>query len=154
MKKILVSSLLSLAMIVGTGCAPKGYAQSTVGQNMQVEPGVVQSVKQVVIDGNGVGNTLGGIVGTVAGGAAGRQVGGGTGQIVASVLGAAIGGVAGGTIGDKLDTNYGQEVVVRLNNGRTVGTVLRINQTTPMLAPGQAVNVFMSGGTISNISPR
>ena len=154
MKKILVSSVLALMMIAGTGCAPKGYAQSRVGQNMQVEPGVVQSVKQVAIDGNGVGNTLGGIVGTVAGAAAGRQVGGGTGQIVASVLGAALGGVAGGSIGDKMDTNYGQEVVVRLTNGKTVGTVLRINQTSPMLAPGQAVNVFMSGGGISNISPR
>lgn len=154
MKKILVSSALVLTMIVGTGCAPKGYAKSTVGQNMQVEPGVVQSVKQVAIDGNGVGNTIGGVVGTVAGAAAGRQVGGGTGQIVASVLGAAIGAVAGGTVGDKLDTNYGQEVIVRLNNGKTVATVLRINETTPMLAPGQAVNVFMSGGSISNISPR
>ncbi len=154
MKKILISSALALSMIVGTGCAPKGYAQSTVGQTMQVEPGVVQSVKQVVIDGNGVGNTIGGVVGTVAGTAAGRQVGGGTGQVVASVLGAAIGGVVGGSVGDQLDTNYGQEVVVRLNSGRTVATVLRINQTTPLLSPGQAVNVFMSSGTISNISPR
>ena len=154
MKKILISSILAVTMIVGVGCAPKGYARSTVGQSMQVEPGVVQSVKQVVIDGNGVGNTIGGIVGTVAGTAAGRHVGGGTGQVVASVLGAAIGGVAGGSIGNQMDTNYGQEVVVRLNSGKTVGTVLRINQTSPMLTPGQAVNVFMSGGTISNISPR
>jgi len=154
MKRILLSSALVVGVILTTGCAPKGYAQSTVGQNMQVEQGVVQSVKQVVIDGNGVGNTIGGIVGTVAGGAAGRQVGGGTGQIVASVLGAALGGVAGGTVGDKMDTNYGQEVIVRLTNGKTVATVLRINQSTPMLSPGQAVNVFMSGGTISNISAR
>ncbi len=154
MKKILIGSALALSMIIGTGCAPKGYARSTVGQTMQVEPGVVQSVKQVVIDGNGVGNTIGGVVGTVAGTAAGRQVGGGTGQVVATVLGAALGGVAGGTIGNEMDTNYGQEVVVRLNSGRTLATVLPINQTSPMLAPGQAVNVFMSGGTISNISPR
>ena len=154
MKKILLSSALALAMLLGTGCAPKGYAQSTVGQSMQVEPGIVQSVKQVVIDGNGIGNTLGGVVGAVAGTAAGRQVGGGSGQIVASVLGAALGSVAGGSIGDTLDTNYGQEVVVRLNSGKTVATVLRINSSTPMLAPGQAVNVFMSGGTISNISAR
>lgn len=154
MKKILLSSALALAMLLVTGCAPKGYAQSTVGQSMQVEPGIVQSVKQVVIDGNGVGNTLGGVVGAVAGTAAGRQVGGGSGQIVASVLGAALGSVAGGSIGNTLDTNYGQEVVVRLNSGKTVATVLRINSSTPMLAPGQAVNVFMSGGTISNISAR
>ena len=154
MKKILISSALALSMIIVAGCAPKGYAQSKVGQNMQVESGVVQSVKQVVIDGNGIGNTLGGIVGTVAGTAAGRQVGGGSGQVVASVLGAALGSVVGGSIGNEMDTNYGQEVVVRLNNGKTVATVLRINQTSPMLTPGQAVNVFISAGTISNISPR
>ena len=154
MKKILIGSGLAVTLLFTTGCAPKGYAQSAVGQNMSVEPGVVQSVKRVVINNNGVGNTIGGIVGTVAGGAAGSHVGGGTGQVVASVLGAALGGVAGGTIGDNMDTNYGQEVIVRLNNGRTVATVLRINESTPMLSPGQAVNVFMSGGTISNISAR
>ncbi len=154
MKRILVSSALVLTMIVVTGCAPKGYARATVGQTMQVEAGVVQSVQQVVIDGNGVGNTIGGVVGTVAGTAAGQQVGGGSGQVVASVLGAAIGGVLGGSVGDQLDTNYGQQVIVRLNSGRTLATVLPINKTTPMLSPGQAVNVFMSGGTVSNISPR
>jgi len=152
MKTILISSALAMTLIMTTGCAPKGYDQSTVGQNMTVEPGIVQSVKQVVIDGNGVGNTLGGVVGSVAGGAAASHVGGGTGQIVATVLGAALGGVVGGTVGDKIDTNYGQEVIVKLNNGRTVATVLRINETTPALRAGQAVNVFSSGGKISNIS--
>jgi len=154
MKTILISSALVMTLIMTPGCAPKGYSQSTVGQSMTVEPGVVQSVKQVVVDNNGVGNVLGGVVGSVAGAAAGSQVGGGTGQIVATVLGAAVGGVVGGTIGDKVDTDYGQEVIVRLNNGKTVATVLRINETTPALRPGEAVNVFSSGGRISNISAR
>lgn len=154
MKRILVSTSLVLALMLTTGCAPKGYDQSTVGQNMTVEPGVVQSVRQVSMENNGVGNTLGGIVGSVAGSAAGSHVGGGTGQIVATVLGAALGGVAGGTIGDQMDTNYGQEVIVKLNNGQTVATVLRINGATEQLSVGQAVNVFLSAGKISNISPR
>jgi outer membrane lipoprotein SlyB len=152
MKKIITSSTLAMALVLTTGCAPKGYAQSTVGQSMTVEAGVVQSVKQVLIESNGVGNTLGGIVGSVAGGAAGSHAGGGTGQIVASVLGAALGGVAGGTLGNSLDKNYGQEVIVKLNNGQTVATVLRINETTPALSPGQTVNVFRSGSKISNIT--
>ena len=154
MKKILISSTLAMTLILTAGCAPKGYAQSAVGQNMTVESGIVQSVKRVVVDNNGVGNTLGGIVGSVAGGAAGGHVGGGTGQIVSSVLGAAIGGVVGGTVGNNIDTDYGQEVIVKLNNGKTVATVLRINETTTALSPGQAVNVFSSGGKISNISAR
>ena len=154
MKKIFASSAMAVALILTTGCAPKGYSQSQVGQNMQVEPGVVQSVKQVALDNNGVGNTLGGIVGTVAGAAAGNQVGGGTGQVVASVLGAAVGGALGGSVGDQIDTGTGQEIVVKLNNGKTVATVLRLNGATQALMPGQAVNVFISGGRISNISAR
>jgi len=152
MKTILISSALAVTLMMTTGCAPKGYEQSTVGQSMTVDPGVVQSVKKVVVNSNGVGNTLGGIVGSVAGGSAGSHAGGGTGQVVASVLGAALGGVLGGSLGNEMDTNYGQEVIVKLNNGKTVATVLRINETTPALSPGQAVNVFRSGGKISNIT--
>jgi len=151
MKTILISSALAVTLMMTTGCAPKGYEQSTIGQNMTVEAGVVQSVKQVLVNSNGVGNTLGGIVGSVAGGAAGAHAGGGTGQVVASVLGAAIGSVVGGTMGNGMDKNYGQEVIVKLNNGKTVATVLRINETTPALSVGQAVNVFSAGGKISNI---
>jgi len=154
MKKILLIASLIIATLLSTGCSSRGYAQSSVGQNMQVEPGLVQSVKKVIIDSRGTGNALGGIVGSVAGAAAGAHVGGGTGKIVASVLGATLGSVAGGTIGNQLDTNYGQEVIVKLNNGRTVATVLRINESTPALIPGQAVNVFISSGKISNISAR
>jgi|GEM_PF-1055779 len=154
MKKILISSALAVTLITTVGCAPRGYETATVGQQMTVEPGVVQSVKTVVINSQGVGNTLGGIVGAVAGGAAGNQVGGGTGKTVATVLGTAVGAALGGTVGDQIDTNYGQEVVVKLNSGRTVATVLRINESTPALGVGQAVNVFFSGGKISNISAR
>lgn len=154
MKKILTSSVLAITLITTVGCAPRGFQAGTVGQNMTVEPGVVQSVKSVVINSQGVGNTLGGIVGTVAGAAAGNKVGGGTGKAVATVVGSVVGGVLGGTVGDKVDTNYGQQVVVRLNSGRTVATVLRVNESTPALGVGQAVNVFFSGGTISNISAR
>ena len=145
MNKTLIIASLIIATLFSTGCVSRGYARSSIGQNMQVEPGIVQSVNKVIIDSQGTGNALGGLIGSLAGAAAGGHVGGGTGQVVASVLGAALGSVAGGTIGNELDTNYGQEVVVKLNNGRTVATVLRINESTPALMPGQAVNVFTSG---------
>jgi len=155
MKKILISSFIGLTLIATTGCAPKGYAQSNVGQSMNVEAGVVQSVRQVQVNNNGVGNTLGSVVGAVAGGAAGNQVGGGTGRAVATVVGTALGGVLGGMAGNNMDNNYGQEIVVKLNTGRTVATVLRINGASAPVAPGQAVNVFFSGnGKISNIVAR
>ena len=155
MKKILATSTLALAIMLSTtGCAPKGISSAQIGQRMTVEAGVVTSVQIVSLNTEGVGNTLGGIVGAVAGGAAGNQVGGGTGQAVATVAGTVLGGVLGGMAGDAMDTNYGQQVSVKLNNGQTVGTVLRINGSTPQLAIGQAVNVYMSGGSISNITGR
>jgi len=153
MKTILTASSLALVLLLSTGCAPKGYAQSAVGQKMTVHPGVVQSVRQVVMENKGVGNVLGGIVGTVAGTVAGSKVGGGSGKVVATVLGGALGSVAGGMAGNEMDTDYGQEVIVKLNNGQTVASVLRINGQTQALQAGQAVNVFYSGGSIANISP-
>jgi len=156
MKKVLISSIIvSLALLSTTGCAPKGYAQSTIGESMTVEPGIVQSVRQVQVNNNGVGNTLGSVVGAVAGGDAGNQVGGGTGQAVATVAGVALGSVIGGMAGDNMDNQYGQEIVVKLNSGKTVATVLRVNGAAASVQPGQAVNVFFSStGGISNIVPQ
>jgi len=156
MKKILISSIIvSLTLLTTTGCAPKGYAQSTIGESMTVEPGIVQSVRQVQVNNNGVGNTLGSVVGAVAGGAAGSHVGGGTGQAVATVAGVALGSVIGGMTGNNMDNQYGQEIVVKLNSGKTVATVLRVNGATAMVQAGQAVNVFFSStGGISNIVPQ
>ena len=155
MKKVLISSMIISLTLLTTGCAPKGYAQSTIGETMTVEPGVIQSVRQVQVNNNGVGNTLGSVVGSVAGGVAGNHVGGGSGRDVATVAAVAIGGVLGGMAGDNMDNQYGQEIVVKLNSGKTVATVLRINGSAAMVRPGQAVNVFFSNaGGISNIVPR
>jgi outer membrane lipoprotein SlyB len=156
MKKVLISSMIvSLSLLSTTGCAPKGYDQSSIGASMRVEPGVVQSVRQVQVNNNGVGNTLGSVVGAVAGGAAGSHVGGGTGQAVASVTGSVLGSVIGGMAGNNMDNQYGQEIVVKLNSGKTVATVLRVNGAAAMVQPGQAVNVFFNNsGGISNIVPQ
>jgi len=151
MKIFVVNTILAIALLVTMGCAPKGYSNSAIGQQMEVKQGVVQSVKKVMMNSRGIGNTLGGVVGTVAGAAIGNQVGGGSGKVVASVLGSALGGVLGGTVGDRLDTDYGQEIVIKLNNGRVVATVLRINGATSELHVGEAVNVFFTGSEISNI---
>jgi len=155
MKKILITTGLALTLILTTGCAPKGYNSSSVGQNMIVKAGVVQSIKQVAINSKGVGNGIGIVLGAAAGGAAANHyIGGGTGKVIATAAGAVAGGTLGGMAGDAIDTNYGLEISVKLSNGGIVGTVLRQNQSTSPLAVGQAVNVFFSRGKISNISPR
>jgi len=154
MKKLLITTGLTLSLMLVTGCAPKGISNAQVGQQMIVKPGVVQSVQVVTLNTNGVGNALGGVLGAVAGAAAGNHVGGGTGKVIATAAGGIAGGVIGGMAGDSMDTNYGQQISVKLDNGQTVGTVLRLNGATPKVAVGQAVNVFYSGGKISNITAR
>ena len=155
MKKLLTTTGLTLSLILATtGCAPKGISNAQVGQQMTVKTGVVQSVQVVTLNTNGVGNALGGVLGAAAGAAVGQHVGGGTGRVIATAAGGVAGGVIGGMAGDSMDTNYGQQIAVKLDNGQTVGTVLRLNGATHQLAVGQAVNVFYSGGQISNITAR
>ena len=155
MKKILISSVVAITLVVTTGCAPRGYAQSNVNQSMIVEPGVITSIKQVEINNDGVGNALGSVIGAAAGGAAAHHsIGGGTGKAIATAVGAVAGGVIGGLAGNVMDSRYGVEVIVRLDNGKTVATVLPANGALSALGNGQAVNVLYSGGRIANVSPR
>jgi outer membrane lipoprotein SlyB len=154
MKKLFVTTGLALTMIMATGCADKGISKAHVGQSMTVKPGIVQSVQIVALNTDGVGNTLGAVVGAAAGAAAGHQVGGGTGQDVATIAGGVLGAVVGGAAGDRMDTNQGQQIVVKLDNGQTVATVLNLNGATPQVMVGQAVNVLYSGSKIVNITAR
>jgi len=154
MKNFLITSILTLSVVATTGCAPRGYAQSNVNQSMVVETGIITAIKQVEINNNGVGNGLGVALGTVAGGIVGNKVGGGSGKAIAAAAGAIAGGVLGGMAGDTMDARYGVEVVVKLDNGQTVATVLPANGSLSSLGRGQAVNVIYSGGQISNVSPR
>jgi len=147
--------MLGLTLMATTGCAPRGYAQSSVNQAMRVEPGVITSIKQVAINNNGVGNGLGAVLGTATGAVLGDKVGGGTGRYIATAVGAVAGGVVGGMVGDQMDSRYGVEVVVKLNNGQSVAAVLPQNESLSVLGAGQAVNVlYGANGQITNISPR
>ncbi|SFV61894.1 Outer membrane lipoprotein [hydrothermal vent metagenome] len=155
MQKILISSALILTLMTTTGCAPRGYAHSNLNQAMTVEPGVITSIKQVEINNDGVGNGLGVVLGSVAGGVVGNKVGGGTGKAIATAVGTVAGGVFGGMAGNQMDARYGVEVVVKLDNGKTVATVLPANGALSTLGKGQPVNViYSSTGEISNVSPR
>ncbi|CAA6817336.1 MAG: Unknown protein [uncultured Sulfurovum sp.] len=153
MKKLLVSTSFVLFLILSTGCAPAGQSGPSVAQNVTIESGTIQSLKKVETGSSGAGGMIGGVVGSVGGSIAGSHVGSGTGRAVASVLGAVIGSVVGSTAGNSVDTNYGQQVMVRLNSGRTVVSVLEMNGETELLKVGQAVKVSFTGNKILSILP-
>ncbi len=145
MKKIwtAVAMLLILAF---SGCAPKGYSTAQIGEVLIPYDGVVVSAKAVQMQDNGTGAILGGIIGAVLG----HQVGGGSGRDVATVAGA----ITGAVIGDKLSHANAQELVIKLDNGRKIATVVAIDSRRPFwFRPGDRVRLYLRGDRVIKIEP-
>lgn len=89
--------------------------------------GVVESVRQVVQEGEGSG--LGAVAGGVVGGLLGNQVGKGSGKSIATVLGVAGGAYAGHQIEKSQRKIVRHEITVRMSDG-TLRTVLQDGTTS------------------------
>lgn len=107
MLKVIGLSLIGMLML--SGCATPRYNQSHVGSYTYFQRGVVESVERIEIGDNGVGT----VVGAVVGGLVGNQVGKGRGKTVATVVGAGAGAYAG----NQINSDIGQELYIRLDNG-------------------------------------
>jgi outer membrane lipoprotein SlyB len=94
--------------------APKP-AQVAAAKPVCADCGVVESVREVEVKGEGTG--LGAIAGGVLGGVVGHQVGGGRGKDVMTVLGAAGGAYAGHQVEKKARSTKHWEITVRLDGG-------------------------------------
>lgn len=122
MKKII--TLVSLATIISlSGCATpvsdhNNYRGYESGVAQQVNYGVVDSVRPVMINNENTG--VGVATGAVLGGLLGSTIGHGRGSIAAGVAGAVAGGVAGQAVERNNSQVPGVEIVVRLENGRTI----------------------------------
>ena len=123
MKKILVASTLAASMLAA-GCASPGvgggdYSRGQVRGEQSVRLGVVEGVRDVIIDANNSGT--GTLAGAALGGIAGSTVGGGG---RANAAGAIAGAVVGGLIGNSIEKNnndrQGVEVTIRLEGGRII----------------------------------
>jgi outer membrane lipoprotein SlyB len=123
MKRILVASIIAASTLV-TGCASRGvgggdYSRGQVRGEQSVRLGVVEGVRDVVIDADNTGT--GTLAGAALGGIAGSTVGGGR---RANAAGAVAGAVVGGLIGNSIEKNnndrQGVEVTIRLEGGRII----------------------------------
>jgi outer membrane lipoprotein SlyB len=123
MKRILVASIITASVLVA-GCASPGvgggdYTRGQVRGEQSVRLGVVEGVRDVVIDANNTGT--GTLAGAALGGIAGSTVGGGR---RANAAGAVAGAVVGGLIGNSIEKNnndrQGVEVTIRLEGGRII----------------------------------
>src|SRR3954470_3461792 len=111
-RHILAISLMGITVLM-TGCATptssgRVYSSGQARQEQTVRMAVVESVREVVLDGSQ------GPVGTIAGGAiggiAGSNVGGGRGSTVGTILGAVAGGVAGNVLERNVTRKKGLEI--------------------------------------------
>lgn len=122
-KKILVASAVVISALLA-GCASPGvgggdYSRGQVRGEQSVRLGVVEGVRDVIIDANDTGT--GTLAGAAIGGIAGSTVGGGR---RANAAGAIAGAVVGGLIGNAVEKNnndrQGVEVTIRLEGGRII----------------------------------
>lgn len=136
--------LLVPALLAGcaSGLGSGDYERTEARRVYEVKMGVVESVRQVRLEGtdSGVGTIAGGVVGGVAG----SELGGGKGAAIGAVLGAVAGGVAGKATEEVVTRKPGLEIVVRLDSGRTIAVVQE--DTGESFARGDRVRVLESGG--------
>jgi len=149
----LSAALLSGVLVMGlAGCSSpsltgRSYSAHEARYVQTVQYGVVESVELVVIEGrkNGVVGTG---AGAIVGGIAGSNVGGGRGQAIATVLGAVAGGVVGNKIEENASRKQGQEITVRLENGRIISVVQEVEETGAVFQPGQRVRILEQHNTV------
>lgn len=137
---------VTAALLALAGCAGSqssgSYAPSQARGEMTVRMGVVESVRQVTIEGE---NTPAGtIAGGIVGGIAGSNVGKGKGSDIGAVLGAVAGGVAGHALEQNLNKKTGVEITIKLDNGQLTAITQEADE---QFRPGERVRILSGRGT-------
>ncbi|WP_457747419.1 glycine zipper 2TM domain-containing protein [Sulfurimonas sp.] len=140
MKNLLLISLATSMLLVGcaTNSGPE-YSGVTYNQIKEYDIGTVMDARPVVISDNGSGSFVGTIVGTVLGSMVGRGRG--------SVLGMLAGGLAGNYVGSEAGKANGEELSVKLDNGRDIVVVVKGNE----YLKGDRVKIIRDGNRVARV---
>lgn len=143
---------LKIALLAGTaalvlgGCASSmsggAYPRAQARQAMEVKMGVVESVRQVQLEGTSSG--VGTVAGAAVGGVAGSNIGEGKGAIIGTILGVVAGGLAGSAIEEGTTKKLGLEITVKLDDGRLMAVTQEADEE---FRPGDRVRVLSNRGT-------
>lgn len=133
-----------LALLAGCASSKSGdvYTRDQTRQVQTVKMGVIESVRQVKIE--GTKTPVGTATGAVVGGVAGSTLGGGKGKILTTVAGAVAGGLAGSAAEEYITRKDGVELTVKLDNGSMIAIV---QEAAEEFHPGDRVRVLEGGGT-------
>lgn len=136
---ILLSSLLAACASSNSGSV---YSRDEARKTQTVRMGVVESVRQVRIE--GTKSPVGTVAGGAVGGIAGSSIGHGRGSAVGAVLGAVAGGLAGAAAEEGITRKDGLEITVKLDSG---GLIAIVQEADENFNPGDRVRLVESGGT-------
>lgn len=136
--------LVALSALMLAACASQSgssYSRAQTRSEQTVRLGVVESVRNVTIEGTKSG--VGAVAGAAVGGIGGSHVGKGKGSTVGTVVGAVLGGVAGHAIEDSTTKKAGLEITVKLENGQLIAVTQEADE---QFRPGERVRVVSGGG--------
>lgn len=141
--KLIAVAAASVAVLGGCASSMSGgaYSRGQARQAQEVQMGMVESVRNVKIE--GTKSPVGTGAGAVIGGIAGSNVGSGKGSTVATILGAVAGGVAGSAIEEGVMSKDGLEITVKLDNGRMIAVTQEADE---QFRVGERVRVLSGGG--------
>jgi len=144
---------LLCAMLLLTGCysslSGDRYSRAEARQVQQVEYATLESIRLVVIE--GTKTPVGAVVGAVVGGLAGSAVGRNQGSRIASVVGATVGGIMGANIEEQATKTQGEELTLRLKDGRVISVVQAVS-SQQRFKVGDRVRILRSQGKV-RVSP-
>lgn len=150
MNKSFAVALIAAGTLLLAGCPAglggKDYSRSQARTVQEVRMGIVESVREVRIE--GTKTPIGAGAGAVVGGVAGSTVGSGRGSVVGTAVGAVLGGLGGAAAEESVTRQTGVEITVKLDSGR----LLAITQAADeQFRVGDRVRV-LSGGGVTRVS--
>lgn len=139
----IASVLATTTLLAGCPASTSGgaYTRDQARQPQEVQLGVVESVREVQIE--GTKTPIGAGAGAIVGGVAGSTLGKGKGSTIGAVAGAIAGGLAGSAIEEGVTRSKGLEITVKLDNGRLLAVTQAADET---FRPGERIRILTGGG--------
>lgn len=135
----IVGMLLGMLLVAGCASSSSGsaYTRSQARETQDVRLGIVESVRNVQIE--GTKSNVGTIGGAALGGLAGSNIGKGKGRIAGAIGGAVLGGVAGAAVEEGVTRRPGLEITVQMDSGRMIAVTQEADEP---FYPGDRVRVL------------
>ena len=140
---IVITACTAFIGACATSQSGSSYRPAQAQREMSVRMAVVESVRQVTIQGSdsGAGTVAGGAIGGIAG----SNIGGGNrGSAVGTILGVVGGAIAGHAIEQNVNNKPGLEITVKYDNGSMSAITQEADE---QFRQGDRVRVLSGGGT-------